>query len=125
MLRRMALWCTFVAMLLFAATAFGQPTPSVPADAGTTLSTPAPAADVGTAPPTTPPSTPGTYVPAGAEGNTATSAQKTEVDAATYAVRLRDLEQRINELKEQIFRSKARLAARRDRAAGRGAGGRR
>ena len=32
------------------------------------------------------------------------------LDAGTYAVRLRDLEQRINELKEQIFRSKARLS---------------
>jgi hypothetical protein len=31
-------------------------------------------------------------------------------DAGSYAVRLRDLEQRINELKEQIFRSKARLS---------------
>ena len=34
----------------------------------------------------------------------------TPVDAGTYAVRLRDLEQRINELKERIFRSKARLS---------------
>lgn len=33
-----------------------------------------------------------------------------EVDAGTYSVRLRDLETRINELKEQIFRSKARLS---------------
>ena len=33
-----------------------------------------------------------------------------DIDAGTYAVRLRDLEQRINELKEQIFRSKARLS---------------
>jgi hypothetical protein len=32
------------------------------------------------------------------------------IDAGTYAVRLRDLEQRINELKERIFRSKARLS---------------
>ncbi|MGZ3420404.1 MAG: hypothetical protein ACXVEE_21185 [Polyangiales bacterium] len=32
------------------------------------------------------------------------------VDGATYAVRLRDLEQRINELKEQIRRSHTRLA---------------
>ena len=32
------------------------------------------------------------------------------MDAGTYAVRLRDLEQRVNELKEQIFRSKARLS---------------
>lgn len=51
-------------------------------------------------------------VPAGSEGATTNSAEKagSEVDAATYAVRLRDLEQRINELKEQIFRSKARLS---------------
>jgi hypothetical protein len=44
---------------------------------------------------------------------TATSgdgAERPELDAGTYAVRLRDLEQRINELKEQIFRSKARLS---------------
>jgi hypothetical protein len=40
-----------------------------------------------------------------------TSAERDEgMDAGTYAVRLRDLEQRINELKEQIFRSKARLS---------------
>lgn len=49
--------------------------------------------------------------PAGASGDTATSASREEgMDAGTYAVRLRDLEQRINELKEQIFRSKARLS---------------
>jgi hypothetical protein len=42
---------------------------------------------------------------------TATSVVKdVPVDAGTYGVRLRDLEQRINELKEQIFRSKARLS---------------
>ncbi len=32
------------------------------------------------------------------------------MDAGTYATRLRDLEQRIDSLKEQIFRSKARLS---------------
>ena len=32
------------------------------------------------------------------------------MDAGTFAVRLRDLEQRINELKEEVFRSKGRLA---------------
>ena len=48
---------------------------------------------------------------AGTVGETTTSAQPDEsMDAGTYAVRLRDLEQRINELKEQIFRSKARLS---------------
>jgi hypothetical protein len=35
---------------------------------------------------------------------------ETEIDAGTYSVRLRDLEQNVNELKEQIFRSKARLS---------------
>jgi hypothetical protein len=39
-----------------------------------------------------------------------TAAPAKPIDAGTYAVRLRDLEQRINELKEQIFRSKARLS---------------
>lgn len=49
--------------------------------------------------------------PGGAGGDTSTSAERDEgMDAGTYAVRLRDLEQRINELKEQIFRSKARLS---------------
>jgi hypothetical protein len=47
----------------------------------------------------------------GTVGTTSTSAERDEgMDAGTYAVRLRDLEQRINELKEQIFRSKARLS---------------
>ena len=47
----------------------------------------------------------------GAEGDVASTAERDEgMDAGTYAVRLRDLEQRINELKEQIFRSKARLS---------------
>lgn len=50
-------------------------------------------------------------VPEGAEGQVEQTAEReTEMDAGTYAVRLRDLEQRINELKEQIFRSKARLS---------------
>ena len=48
---------------------------------------------------------------ASAPAEAATSPAPTEsIDAGTYAVRLRDLEQRINELKEQIFRSKARLS---------------
>lgn len=38
------------------------------------------------------------------------SGELPEMDAGTYAVRLRDLESRINALKEQIFRSKARLS---------------
>jgi hypothetical protein len=55
----------------------------------------------------------GKTVPAAEQGagTTTTSAQAQEaVDSSTYTVRLRDLEQRINELKEQVFRSKARLS---------------
>lgn len=43
----------------------------------------------------------------GAAENTKTDKQ---TEKGTYAVRLRDLEDRINRLKEQIFRSKARLS---------------
>ncbi|MDD9937551.1 MAG: hypothetical protein OXT09_28320 [Myxococcales bacterium] len=43
------------------------------------------------------------------EGETRNTAE-VEMDAGTYSVRLRDLEQRVNELKEQVFRSKARLS---------------
>jgi hypothetical protein len=58
----------------------------------------------------------GEAAPVEGEQATEPAAQTTAVadegpmDAGTYAVRLRDLEQRINELKEQIFRSKARLS---------------
>lgn len=52
--------------------------------------------------------------PFGAAGSPApdanTAVKEEAVDSGTYGVRLRDLEQRINELKEQIFRSKARLS---------------
>ncbi len=40
----------------------------------------------------------------------AVQAADQQMDAGTYATRLRDLEQRIDALKEQIFRSKARLS---------------
>lgn len=45
-----------------------------------------------------------------AEGGATPAASNEPMTAGTYAVRLRDLEERINELKEQIFRSKARLS---------------
>jgi hypothetical protein len=45
-----------------------------------------------------------------ATGATAPAAAPEDMEAGTYAVRLRDLEQRIDALKEQIFRSKARLS---------------
>jgi hypothetical protein len=52
------------------------------------------------------PVTEATPTPADAAPATSNAA----IDAGTYAVRLRDLEQRVNELKEEIFRSKARLS---------------
>ena len=51
-----------------------------------------------------------TSAPPEAAASAAPAAPTQQIDAGTYAVRLRDLEQRINELKEQIFRSKARLS---------------
>ena len=54
--------------------------------------------------------TPAGDVPAGDVPSTPAATSDESMDAGTYAVRLRDLEQRINELKEQIFRSKARLS---------------
>jgi len=61
----------------------------------------------------TPPAEPGgdqAAPPAGDQAAPPAAAPAAGEDAESYAVRLRDLEQRINELKEQIFRSKARLS---------------
>jgi hypothetical protein len=126
MLRRMALWSTVGAVTIVTTAAIGQPAQDVsntkaraasPSDAGAAASptTTSITTDAGVTAPTgatssAPLTTTGTYVPASTSGTTTNTAEKAEVDAATYAVRLRDLEQRINELKEQIFRSKARLS---------------
>jgi hypothetical protein len=96
------------------------------AQTATTPAAPAkPAAPAASATPATTaaPATPGASAPAaeaapaaGAVTATPTAAapaapvEPETVDAGTYSVRLRDLEQRVNELKEQIFRSKARLS---------------
>jgi len=54
---------------------------------------------------------------------TASSAAPAGMDGATYAVRLRDLEQRIDELKEQIRRSHTRLSLLSDTILGGGVAG--
>ncbi|WP_437996355.1 hypothetical protein WMF26_35510 [Sorangium sp. So ce185] len=51
-----------------------------------------------------------TAAPAASPGATAAGAAAPAMDGPTYAVRLRDLEQRIDELKEQIRRSHTRLS---------------
>lgn len=108
MLNGMARGSTVFAVWLTAATAWGQAAQNKP-DAGVApVATHAAVADAGSTPAAAPPVVPAVTA-TGTAGSSANSAEK-EVDAATYAVRLRDLEQRINELKEQIFRSKARLS---------------
>ncbi|MCU0661402.1 MAG: hypothetical protein MUC50_03645 [Myxococcota bacterium] len=78
-----------------------------PAAAGGSVGAAAPAADP-------PAAAPNAAAPKAAAPNAAVpdAAAKggQEIKKGTYAVRLRDLEDRINRLKEQIFRSKARLS---------------
>jgi len=83
-----------------------SPAATTPPPTNTTQATP------GT---TTNPSTTNGAQPAPAAAATATAAPAPAATAAptaesgAYSVRLRDLERRVNELKEQVFRSKARL----------------
>jgi hypothetical protein len=53
---------------------------------------------------------PGAPVPAGPPGTAPAAGAPAGMDGATYAVRLRDLEARVDELKDQIRRSHTRLA---------------
>lgn len=92
------LWTSVALAMLVTAVAVAQPP-----EGGDPPADPTPAEGVGEGDDPIP--------PAETEGATETSAApEGEMNAGTYAVRLRDLEQRINELKEQIFRSKARLS---------------
>jgi hypothetical protein len=120
-MRRHALGLVFVTVATFAfagAGALAQPKPTAAAGkdggaaAATAASTPAAAAKEG-----------GSAAP-GAAGSPATAAagapassgpavpipEKPAMDGATYSVRLRDLEARVDELKDQIRRSHTRLA---------------
>jgi hypothetical protein len=122
MRRRVALCSWVVGGWLVATSAFGQAAPAkpatapaagAPAAAAPATATPAPAAPQTTATGAAPAVPTGTTT--SADGSTSVTATQTQaaggiMDAGTYAVRLVDLEQRINELKEQVFRSKARLA---------------
>lgn len=70
----------------------------------------------------TPASTPGAAAGAAATAG-ATPAAAAKLDGATYAVRLRDLEARVDELKEQIRRSHTRLSLLSDTILSGGVGG--
>lgn len=105
MRRVMALWTSVALATLVAGLAVAQDG-AAPEEAGT------PTGEAATEPATTP-ATEGGATATGTEGAAAATeaaAPPEDMDAGTYAVRLRDLEQRIDALKEQIFRSKARLS---------------
>jgi hypothetical protein len=102
MRRVMALWTSVALATLVAGLAVAQDGTAPPVEGAP----PGDAATSGDAP-----ATPATGDAAAATGDASTTgAPSEEMDAGTYAVRLRDLEQRIDALKEQIFRSKARLS---------------
>lgn len=83
-------------------------TPATPAAPTATSAPAAPAASAAPAAEAAPAAGAATATPTAAAP--AAPTEPDTVDAGTYSVRLRDLEQRVNELKEQIFRSKARLS---------------
>ncbi|MSP61204.1 MAG: hypothetical protein EXR72_12835 [Myxococcales bacterium] len=68
-----------------------------------------PPADPGMPPPAASPAPPPTAPPPAQGPPTASVAPGGGTASGSYTVRLHDLERRVNELKEQIFRSKARL----------------
>jgi hypothetical protein len=90
--------------------------PAAPAAAASSAPTAAPAAPTATA--TVVPTAP-TAAPTAA----ATAAPAAPADGATYSVRLRDLQQRIDQLKEQIRRSHTRLSLLSDTILSSGAAG--
>jgi hypothetical protein len=91
------------------------------APAAPTAAAPAPAAPAATPPTSATPTASSSSSVAGS-GATATGATGTP-DGATYVVRLRDLEQHIDELKEQIRRSHTRLSLLSDTILSGGVGG--
>jgi hypothetical protein len=91
---------------LGAGTAGSAAPPAVNATGAATTGVTTPAATT----PAAPSSTDGVASPAAVAPAANVAIKDEPVDSGTYGVRLRDLEQRINELKEQIFRSKARLS---------------
>jgi hypothetical protein len=112
MLKGMALRSTVFAVWLTTTAAWAQAAPDAGVKGGSISASGTLGAGGASASADASVSAPALSTPAATPPPTAGSANSAEkdVDAATYAVRLRDLEQRINELKEQIFRSKARLS---------------
>ncbi len=100
-----------------ATTQAAAPAPSAPTTSAGTTSTAKVAAPAAAAVSSTsaaaaaaPAAEPAPAAPASAAQPAPVATAEAPMDAGTYSVRLRDLEQHVNELKEQIFRSKARLS---------------
>jgi hypothetical protein len=98
------------------ASASGSPATTPPA--GTTSAAPSTATSSAPAPTSASPST-----PAVVKVDMAAKPAEPGMNGATYAVRLRDLEQRVDELKDQIRRSHTRLALLSDTIVGGGTAG--
>lgn len=109
-----------VATLPVAVVAFAQPQPGVPASASASAVKP-PGSAVPTA--SVAASTSASGAPTTSAAPTATAPTSPTMDGQTYGVRLRDLEQKIDELKEQIRRSHTRLSLLSDTILSGGGGG--
>lgn len=92
---------------------------AAPATSATTSAAPAPTTSAA-APATAAPTAPASGVPGSAAASTGASGT---IDGSTYVVRLRDLEQRVDELKEQVRRSHTRLSLLSDTILSGGVGG--
>lgn len=103
MRRVMALWASVVLVTFLSGIAIAQDAGVATSTTGTSDGTSSTSGSSGGLASSTPPPTVGATPTADSSGDGS-------MDAGTYAVRLRDLEQRINALKEQIFASKARLS---------------
>lgn len=114
-----------------AASAGAKPAAAAPAAASASAAAPTSAAPVTTPATATPaaatPATPAPAAPSAASAPSAATAASSSgaatLDGSTYVVRLRDLEQHIDELKEQIRRSHTRLSLLSDTILSGGAGG--
>jgi hypothetical protein len=100
-----------------AAPGAAAPTTAAPTTAAPTTAAPT------TAPTTTAPTTAAAPTTAPPSARPAAAENAGSLDGATYVVRLRDLEQRIDELKEQIRRSHTRLSLLSDTILSGGVGG--
>lgn len=111
-MRRFAFGLAFGLAALGATISTSSAQPSAAADAGKEAAPPAPKAATSAAGAAAPASTaaPAGAAPAASGGPAVPIPDKPAMDGATYSVRLRDLEVRVDELKDQIRRSHTRLS---------------